>query len=82
VQGGGEAGEDGDELEPVLAAAFLVGEFLKVGDEGDATFVESGELFVREKLTGGLGAARRNAAMAVASLREFSGINSIASPLR
>src|ERR1017187_8091450 len=63
VEGGGQALEDGCELEPVLAAAFLVGEFLKLGGERDTTFVESGELFVGSELGSwsgrGSGAAER-----------------------
>ena len=55
VEGSGEALEDSGELEPVLAAAFLDGEFLKLGGERYTAFLESGELFGGGKLRGGLG---------------------------
>ncbi|MGO9231774.1 MAG: hypothetical protein ACLQKA_21490 [Bryobacteraceae bacterium] len=83
VQGGGEAGEDGDELEPVLAAAFVGGKLLQFGDEGGSAFVESGEALVGSERAGFDGdAARGKPAMAAARRREFSGRSSMASPSR
>ena len=55
VEGGGEAGEDLGELQPVLAAALAFGELPKLGDDRVASLVEGGELFVRLKLAAGLG---------------------------